>query len=327
MYRPSTVPYQEHRGFSQTFTPGHLSLGLFLPLEAFDGDTPSMLNQVTLAKRAEALGFTALWFRDVPLRDPGFGDVGQVFDPWVYLGYMAAHTSEIALGTASIAISLHHPLHTAKASASVDQLSGGRLILGVASGDRPVEFPAFYVDPERRGEIFREHYEVIRRAHSTSFEPIRWSGGELRGADLIPKPTTQVIPMLVTGNSRQSLDWIARESSGWINYPRVPNMQRLIVEDWRLEVMKQCGSVYKPFAQSLYIDLDANPSTAPTRIHLGFRLGRDHLRALLESLQEIGVDHVILNLKYGKRAAAEVIEELGTHIVPQFGVQPRPEAN
>ncbi|BBH32781.1 luciferase family protein [Pseudomonas sp. St290] len=64
-------------------------------MEAFDGDTPSMLNQVTLAKQAEALGFCALWFRDVPLRDPGFGDVGQVFDPWVYLGYMAAHTSEI----------------------------------------------------------------------------------------------------------------------------------------------------------------------------------------------------------------------------------------
>lgn len=327
MYRPSTVPYQEHRGFRRTFTPGHLSLGLFLPLEAFAGDTPSMLNQVALAKRAEALGFSTLWFRDVPLRDPGFGDVGQVFDPWVYLGYMAALTSEIALGTASIAISLHHPLHTAKASASVDQLSAGRLILGVASGDRPVEFPAFYVDPERRGEIFREHYEVIRRAHSTSFEPIRWSGGELRGADLIPKPTTQIIPMLVTGNSRQSLDWIARESSGWINYPRTPKMQRLIVEDWRLEVMKQCGSIYKPFTQSLYIDLDENPSTQSTHIHLGFRLGRDHLRALLESLQEIGVDHVILNLKYGKRPAAEVIEELGTHIVPQFGVKPRPGAN
>jgi len=134
--------------------------------------------------------------------------------------------------------------------------------------------------------------------------------------------------MFVTGNSRQSLDWIARESVGWINYPRIPNMQRMIVEDWRQEVMKQCGPVvYKPFTQSLYIDLDENPSTPPTRIHLGFKLGRYHLRFLLESLEEIGVDHVILNLKYGKRPAADVIEELGTHIVPQFGVQPPPEAN
>ena len=133
--------------------------------------------------------------------------------------------------------------------------------------------------------------------------------------------------MLVTGHSRQSLDWIARESAGWVNYPRAPKMQRLIVEDWRMEVMKQCGSVYKPFTQSLYIDLSENPSTPPTPIQLGFRLGRDHLRALLESLVEIGVDHVILNLKYGKRPAVEVIEELGTHIVAQFGVQPRQAAH
>lgn len=186
---------------------------------------------------------------------------------------------------------------------------------------------AFDVDPERHGEIFREHYEVIRRAHSTRFEPIQWSGGELRGADLVPKPTTQFIPMLVTGNSRQSLDWIARESTGRINYPRIPNMQRLIVEDWRQEVVKQCGSAYKPFTQSLYIDLDENPSTQPTRIHLGFRLGRYHLRFLLESLEEMGVDHVILNLKYGTRPAAQVIEELGTHLIPEFGVQPHPRAN
>ncbi|MGF6691758.1 luciferase-type oxidoreductase [Metapseudomonas resinovorans] len=319
MYQPSTIPYQDHHGFRRTFRPGNLSLGLFFPLEAFEWDTPSMHNQVALAKRAEALGFSALWFRDVPLRDPNFGDVGQVFDPWVYLGYMAAHTTKIALGTASIALPLHHPLHTAKAAASVDQLSDGRLLLGVASGDRPVEFPAFNVDPEKRGEVFRESREVIRQAHGTSFEPIRWSGGELLGADVIPKPTTREIPLFVTGHSRQSLDWIARESHGWINYPRSPEMQRMIVDDWRQEVIKQCGPVYKPFMQSLYIDLDASPSAPPSRIHLGFRLGRDYLRALLGTLQEIGVDHVILNLKYGKRPAAEVIEELGMHIVPHFG--------
>ena len=321
MYQPSTTPYQEHRGFKRTFRQGHLSLGLFFPLEAFEGDTPRMLDQVALAKRAEALGFSALWFRDVPLRDPSFGDVGQVFDPWVYLGYMAAHTTKIAIGTASIALPLRHPLHTAKAAASVDQLSDGRLLLGVASGDRPVEFPAFNVNPDERAEVFRERCEVIRQAHSTNFEPIRWNGGELLGADLIPKPTTRQIPLFVTGHSRQSLDWIARESHGWINYPRPPKIQRMIVDDWRQQVMTECGPVYKPFIQSLYIDLDALPSTPPSPIHLGFRLGRDHLRTLLENLQEIGVDHVILNLKYGKRSAVDVNEELGTHIVPHFGAQ------
>ncbi|WP_011295693.1 LLM class oxidoreductase [Cupriavidus necator] len=318
MYQPSTVPYQRHRGFEHAFSSGSLSLGLFFPIEAFDGDRPTMHNQVALAKRAEELGFSALWFRDVPLRDPSFGDVGQVFDPWVYMGFMAAHTSNIALGTASIALPLRNPLHTAKAAASVDQLSNGRLLLGVASGDRPVEFPAFNIDPEKRGEIFRERVEVIRRVQHTSFEHVSWSDGELIGADLVPKPTTKEIPLFVTGHSRQSLDWIAKHGCGWITYPRPPHLQRLFVDKWRQEVIVQSGSEYKPFMQSLYIDLDASPSTAPSPIHLGFKLGRRHLIDLLDALQEIGVDHIILNLKYGHRGAAEVVEELGTHVVPRF---------
>ena len=70
----------------------------------------------------------------MPLRDPSFGDIGQVYDPWVYLGWIAAQTRTIALATGSIILPLRHPLHTAKASASIDQLSGGRFVLGVASG-------------------------------------------------------------------------------------------------------------------------------------------------------------------------------------------------
>ena len=130
---------------------GRLSLGVFFPIEAFAGDTPTMRDQERVARRAEELGFAALWIRDVPLRDPTFGDIGQIYDPWVYLGWIAAQTCDIALATGSIVLPLRHPLHTAKAAASVDQLTQGRLVLGVASGDRPVEFPSFGVDFERRG--------------------------------------------------------------------------------------------------------------------------------------------------------------------------------
>ncbi|MET0374025.1 MAG: LLM class flavin-dependent oxidoreductase [Rhizorhabdus sp.] len=141
-------------GFRCMFAPDRLSLGLFFPIEAFERDEPRMRDQARLARRAEELGFAGLWTRDVPLRDPNFGDLGQVYDPWVWLGWIAAHTSTIALATASIIIPLRHPLHTAKASASVDQLTGGRFVLGVASGDRPVEFPAFGVDWHQRDVLF-----------------------------------------------------------------------------------------------------------------------------------------------------------------------------
>jgi hypothetical protein len=84
-------------GFRKMFAPGRLTLGVFLPIEAFQRDEPTMRHQEHLVRRAEELGFAALWFRDVPLRDPSFGDIGQVFDPWVYLGWIAAQTRTIAL--------------------------------------------------------------------------------------------------------------------------------------------------------------------------------------------------------------------------------------
>jgi luciferase-type oxidoreductase len=101
----------------------------------------------------EQLGFKALWIRDVPFNVPSFGDAGQTFDPFTYLGFLAGKTTDIALGVASIALPLHLPVHVAKSAATIDQLSDGRLILGVASGDRPDEYPAMGIDFEKRGRI------------------------------------------------------------------------------------------------------------------------------------------------------------------------------
>lgn len=318
MFNTASRSPAQHRGFTHVFKAERLSLGLLFPIEAFQGDKPSMLFQVELAKRAEILGFSALWFRDVPLRDPNFGDVGQIYDPWVYLGYIAAHTQNIALGTASIVLPLRHPLHTAKAAASVDQLSDGRLVMGIASGDRPIEFPAFGVDLESRGHVFQEYLEVFRKVQTHEFPEVNWSGGHIRNADMIPKPTTQELPFLITGSSRQPLEWISANSYGWINYPRPPQIQKNIIEDWQNAVARHAGNVFKPFSQSLYIDLTETATTPPKPIHLGYQLGRNALLELLQMQEEIGVNHTILNLKYGKRPASDVVEELGEFVLPNF---------
>ena len=72
--------------YNAVLRPDKMSLGVFFAIESYDGAIPRMENQVELAQRAEVLGFSALWFRDVPMYDPSFGDTGQIFDPWVYLG-------------------------------------------------------------------------------------------------------------------------------------------------------------------------------------------------------------------------------------------------
>lgn len=313
-----TARATDSKGFRRMFVPGQMTLGVFFPIEAFKGDEPTMRDQQRLARRAEELGFAALWVRDVPLRDPSFGDIGQVYDPWVYLGWIAAQTRTIALATGSIILPLRHPLHTAKAAASVDQLSGGRLVLGVASGDRPVEFPAFNVDYDRRDALFRENFRVIHEVLADEFPTVRSAYGVLSGtADLVPKPTGR-LPMLVTGSSRQSMGWIAEHSDGWITYPRPIELQAELATSWRAAVAAAAPGVFKPFAQSLYVDLSDDPDQPPEPIHLGFRGGRKAVFRFLDGLRTVGVHHVIFNFKYGARSAADVLEEIGQEILPQL---------
>src|SRR5699024_12624935 len=89
-----------------------LTLGLFFPLEAYDGSTPEMdlKTQMQLAKQAEEAQFASLFVRDIPLNDPMFGDVGQIYDPWVFLSYVAAHKERIAIGTGSVVTRFSHSL-------------------------------------------------------------------------------------------------------------------------------------------------------------------------------------------------------------------------
>ncbi|MBP1157003.1 luciferase-type oxidoreductase [Paenibacillus sp. PvR148] len=307
--------FGQHQGYRRMFKEHHLTLGLFFPLESYEGSIPLMNleEQVKLAKKAEQLNFGSLFVRDVPLYDLNFGDVGQIYDPWVYLGYLAAHTEKISLATGSIIVTLRHPLHVAKAAASIDKISGGRLVLGAATGDRPIEFPSFSVNFDQRGELFREALSVIKNVWKQDFPVIQSPGVHMVSGDLLPKPDLRDIPVLVTGHSGQSMEWIAENADGWLYYPRNLFYQTSLIRDWRAHL-----DGFKPFAQSLYIDLAEDPDEAASSIHLGFRIGRKGLIRYIENLKAAGVNHVIFNLKYGKRPAAEVIDELGEEVVPLF---------
>src|SRR5699024_8817404 len=199
-----------------------LTLGLALPLctraDAEDPDDP--VRQVELVRAAEAGEFAAVYVRDIPLRVPSFGDVGQVYDPWVHLAHLAAHTSRIALGTAAIVLTVRHPLHVAKSATSLDRLSGGRFLLGLASGDRPEEFRAFGLEQGERGERFRENLRVVTHAWTTEMRGIRWSGGWMHSADVVPKPSAASVPTIMVGSCQQSVAYLAAHGDGWMTYPR-----------------------------------------------------------------------------------------------------------
>ena len=109
--------------FNRIAKKGKLTLGVVFPIESYQGAVPQMKDQETLAKQVEDLGFSALWFRDVPFNDPSFGDAGQMYDPWIYMTHIMNHTSDIALCTGSVILPLRHPVHTAKSIQSLQSLS------------------------------------------------------------------------------------------------------------------------------------------------------------------------------------------------------------
>ncbi|MEC7962227.1 MAG: LLM class oxidoreductase [Pseudomonadota bacterium] len=310
---------QLDRGYATTFQPNRLSLGLVVPLEAYPNSAvPTMEHHIERAQLADKLGFSALWLRDVPFNVPSFGDAGQIYDPFVYLGLMSGVTRNIALGVASAILPLRHPAHVAKAAYSADQLSGGRVLLGVASGDRPDEYPALNMSFPDRGERFREAFDYIRALGQTN--PIHQGAhGSLNGQlDMLPKPTATRLPLLITGGSQQSPDWVAEHGDGWITYPRSAAQQAQLVADYRARAQR-AGAPNKPVMQSLYVDLLAEDSAAPSPIHLGFRSGVSYLKSYLTELQAQGVNHVALNLRFNRRNIDDTMNQLADGLLPNFG--------
>lgn len=307
-----------NRAYNTVFRPGRLSVGLVVPLETYAaGPVPAMHRHVERVQLAEHLGFSSVWLRDVPFNVPSFGDAGQVFDPFVYLGLLAGQTGRIGLGVASIVLPLRHPAHVAKAAASADVLSGGRLLLGVASGDRPDEYPALDMPFAARGERFRDSFEYIGKM-AEDFPSFENAFGNLAGGiDMLPKPTAGKLPLLITGGSQQDPNWVAQNGDGWMTYPRGAADQARVISDYRSRTAA-LGGYDKPVMQPLYVDLVADPGASPRPLHLGFRTGTTALRTYLQMLEGIGVNHVALNLRFNTADIETTLKRLADEILPEF---------
>ncbi len=307
-----------HPAYARVFQPGCLTLGFIAPLEGYASTPwPTLSNHGEMVERADAAGFAALWLRDVPFYDPNFGDVGQLVDPMVYAGWIAARTKSIAIGTAGIVLPLRDPIAVAKQAASLDLLSGQRFLLGVSTGDRPSEYDAFGIDIDSKAERYRDALGIIRTTTEESF-PRHASAhyGTLRGnLDLLPKPAGGRLPILAIGRAGQTLEWIAGNTDGWIWH--MSDFKRLakVVETWR---EAGSGLPFKPYGYGAMFDLAPDPD-APLEVRGYYmRTGRNALIELLSRQRDEGVNHVALNPKPLQRPFADVMEELAVHVLPHF---------
>ena len=319
----SAPAFTQHRGYRRMFAPGALTVGVYLPLRFYQGDMRALAGQADLVAAMDRQGFAAAWVRDIPLFDPRFGDAGQLFDPWTYLAYLAARTESLALATGSAIFTLRHPVDLAKQAASIDQLSGGRLVLGTASGDRASEFPAYGVPYATRGARYAQAVHMFRQLLQPGHAGIDGPLGSLAGLELLPKPASGAIPLIVTSSSGQSLEWIGRHADGWLTYPEAthaPEGPRRLAD--KIRAWRACipDGGFRPHMCNEWLDLVDDPDYPRTPVRSGYvlRTGRKGLIDLLGEWREAGVNHAALGIQHGQRPADEVLQELAEEVLPHF---------
>jgi luciferase-type oxidoreductase len=133
--------------------------------------------------------------------------------------------------------------------------------------------------------------------------------------DMLPKPTSGRLPLLITGGSQQDPDWLAKHGDGWMLYPRSADLQSQTIGAWRQRI-KEAGRSNQPVMEPLYIDVTDDPDSPPQPIHLGLRLGVNRLRDYLRLRQEIGVNHIALNLRFNQADVEKTMHDLAKTIFP-----------
>ncbi|GMQ85635.1 MAG: hypothetical protein BMS9Abin07_1202 [Acidimicrobiia bacterium] len=190
--------------------------GLMYPVPFADID-----EAVELAVAAERLGFESVWGNEHVSTQryvrSEHDEPPRFYDPLTYLAYVAASTTTLRLATAILVLPFRHPVVTAKQAATLDRLSGGRLVLGVGIGAYREEFEAMY--PGRsmhRGRYVDEFLDSL--AVLFSERRASYSGEFIRFEDVesYPKPVQDPLPILSGGNSPGSRRRAATTANGWL---------------------------------------------------------------------------------------------------------------
>lgn len=161
-------------------------------------------------RNAELLGYHSLWTAEQIFAAPSLETLSL-------LTYAAAHTQEIKLGSAVLLAPLRNPVQLAKALATLDQLSQGRLIVGLALGANTKIYPAFGLSPQRRLRRYLDGIELMQKLwteEKVSYDSSFW---QLENESLWPKPFQRPHPPLwFGGGSPNALRRAVRLGSGWI---------------------------------------------------------------------------------------------------------------
>ncbi len=168
-----------------------------------------------MVRLGEAIGFDSVWLGDHLLyRDETQGSRGP-WEAWTMLAAIAASTTRIALGPLVAATSFHNPAMLAKMAGTVDEISGGRLILGLGAGWNETEYRAFGFPFDRRVSRFAEAFTIIRsllREGQVDFEGEFYSA---RDCELVPRPRAGGPPIMIGSIGERMLEITVPHVTAW----------------------------------------------------------------------------------------------------------------
>jgi probable F420-dependent oxidoreductase len=204
-----------------------VSLGLPTHHVGRDVATADGIAQVSVA--AEAAGFDAVFVTDHPFPSDRWLATGghHALDPFVALSFAAAATTHLRLHTNLLVLAYRNPFHSAKAIASLDSLSNGRVIVGVGAGYLEPEFEALGVDFAARNELTDEAIVAMLAAWTGESVTDAGRGWRASGNTMHPAPTQRPGPPIwIGGNSRRAIRRAVELGDGWMPMPSPAGSER-----------------------------------------------------------------------------------------------------
>jgi probable F420-dependent oxidoreductase len=273
-----------------------MKIGVMLPLGAGDGPDGGMpgWNDVrAVAEAAEQGGLDSVWIADHFLyRDPE-GQIYGMHESWTLLTAVAAVTSRVVLGNMVLCASFRDPGLTAKMAATLDEVSGGRLILGVGAGWHDPEYEAFGLPTDHRVGRFEEWLEIVARM--IRGETVTYEGTyyKVQDANLDPAPPHR-IPILVAGHRprmmRLTAQWADLWNTAWYGTPNEKVEEGLETLRQAIETAAKPANSVTATAGIIVRDPDqqvADPSPQAIEVQ--------DLPAAITAYEKLGVEHLIIS--------------------------------
>ena len=274
---------------------------------------------IDLGVRAEALGYESVWVNHHVLN---VGYVGErlgdrpYYDALTTLTWIAARTERLRLGTSVLVLPYLNPLVLAKAVATLDVLSGGRVTLGVGVGTLPAENRALGSDYATRGAYANESIAVMRELWTASEPSFAGRFFRFDGVRFSPKPLQPGgVPILVGGGSRAAMVRCARLGDGWhpMNGP-VAHLRDRVRELRRLWTEHKRGSDPPRIVARCEFDLLDEPAVDRSAPMVG---SAEQLLDTITAYEQIGVSELALSTSTANvDRIRRLQDQFASHLIP-----------